>query len=125
MGVCPDGDWEEKISFTNRFSPLGSLEGLRLLVVAYTCKTSCCRCIAWYGFLIMLMGGFIGEIANILLLGRGRDVGTKKGMKIGFVGGFFQLIFLLREDPTEETTNILSVSEGKSPRRRSGEDYNC
>ena len=54
-----------------------------------------------------------------------RDVGTKQGMKIGFVGGIFQLIFLLREDPTEETTNILSVSERKSPRRGSGEDYNC
>ena len=72
--MCPDGDWEEKISFTNRFSPLGRLEGLRLLVVAYKCKTSCCRCIAWYGFLILLMGGFIGEIANILLLCRGRVV---------------------------------------------------
>ena len=52
-------------------------------------------------------------------------VGTKQGMKIGFVGGIFQMIFLLREDPTEETTNILSVSEGKSPRQESGEDYNC
>ena len=73
--MCPDGDWEEKISFTNRFSSLGRLEGLRLLVDAYKCKkSSCCRCIAWYGFLILLMGGFIGEIANILLLCWGRVV---------------------------------------------------
>ena len=72
--MCPDGDWEEKTSFTNEFFPFGRLEGLQLLVVAYKRKIGCCRCIAWYGFLILLMGGFIGEIANILLLGRGRVV---------------------------------------------------
>ena len=65
-------------------------------------------CAYWMGLLMVLV--------RALHLRGERDVGTKQGMKIGFVGGFFQLIFLLREDPTEETTNILSVSERKSPR---------
>ena len=39
-----------------------------MLVVAYNYKSRCCRCIAWCGFLILLMGGFGGEVANIFLL---------------------------------------------------------
>lgn len=72
--MCADVGWEEKTSFIIKFSPLGRLEGLQLLVVAYNYKSSYCRCIAWHGFPILLMGGFNGEIANILLLCRWRVI---------------------------------------------------
>ena len=72
--MCADVGWEEKTSFIIKFSPLGRFEGLQLLVVAYNYKSSYCRCIAWHGFPILLMGGFNGEIANILLLCRWRVI---------------------------------------------------
>lgn len=72
--VCPDVGWEEKTSFTIKLSPLGRFECLQLLVVAYNYKSGYCRCIAWHGFLILLMGGFNGEIANILLHCRWRVI---------------------------------------------------